>query len=551
MRGVRKAIGGGLLLAVAAAVMSAAEPPVADGTSGPSERWVDPSGVRGKVILGAAGGAEVGVEAFLKAADPDAPLLIVGPATNERQRMRLHRAAQRWRQRGMAQVEVVAITSRADAARPDAGQRLESAGAAWLATGRSRQLAELLVDTPTHQRLQELLARGGVVGAGGAAAATLGSAVVVRSSGGELTTCRGLSLLPDCVVVARRAPESRRRQIRHAAQAAPTCLVLELTDDSAILVGGRRLRPLGPQAIGVYLAEHGDHVAATRQSAAPLTLDYVALQRAARARARTPFPPSVLPAPVVEQGALLLVGGGGLPRAILERFIELAGGPEAPLVVLPTALPEPLPEQDGVAQLLRELGARRVTVLKGRSRDEVESDEFARIMSEARGVWFGGGRQWRFVDAYAATAAERLLRDVLTRGGVIGGSSAGASIQADYLVRGNPLGNEDMMALGYEQGLGLLPGTAVDQHFSERRRFDDLASVVVRYPQVLGIGIDEATALVVQGSVGSVLGQGAVHFCTPAPEQDGKVTVEYQTVRAGASYDLQQRKALDAPPAVP
>ena len=86
-----------------------------------------------------------------------------------------------------------------------------------------------------------------------------------------------------------------------------------------------------------------------------------------------------------------------------------------------------------------------------------------------------------------------------------------ASIQADYMARGNPLGNLDIMAEGYEEGLGLLTGVAVDQHFTQRGRLPDLESLVARHPQYLGVGIDEGAVLIVQGRVGEVLGT-AVHF---------------------------------------
>ena len=111
-------------------------------------------------------------------------------------------------------------------------------------------------------------------------------------------------------------------------------------------------------------------------------------------------------------------------------------------------------------------------------------------MAKATGVWFGGGRQWRFVDAYEGTKAHPLMKEVLKRGGVIGGSSAGATIQGDYLCRGSPFGNEEIMYEGYERGLGFLPGVAIDQHFSRRKRFADMTALVKAYPQLLGVGLE-------------------------------------------------------------
>jgi cyanophycinase len=180
----------------------------------------------------------------------------------------------------------------------------------------------------------------------------------------------------------------------------------------------------------------------------------------------------------------------------------------------------------------------------------VESAEFIAALNEAKGVWFSGGRQWRFVDAYMGTRAEELFRDVLRRGGVIGGSSAGASIQSQYMPRGSPLGNLDMMADGYERGLGFLPGTAIDQHFSQRKRHADMTSLMRRYPQLLGIGLDEATAIVVQESTAEVIGRGNVYFYDyrsgpPGTERD------YMLAEPGEKFDLVSRTKNPARRATP
>ena len=123
------------------------------------------------------------------------------------------------------------------------------------------------------------------------------------------------------------------------------------------------------------------------------------------------------------------------------------------------------------------------------------------------------------------------------------GSSAGASIQADYLARANPLGNRDIMAEGYERGLGFIKGVAIDQHFAQRKRFKDMSSLVDRYPQLLGIGVDEGTALIVEGKVGKVEGKAKVHFYDRnQPVEEGKP--DYESVGHGGSYDLVARKIL-------
>src|SRR5699024_4910268 len=126
-------------------------------------------------------------------------------------------------------------------------------------------------------------------------------------------------------------------------------------------------------------------------------------------------------------------------------------------------------------------------VFHPRDREEANSPEFIAKLRDAGGIWFGGGRQWRTVDAFEGTASIAAFHDVLKRGGAIGGSSAGATIQGEYLVRGNPLGNLQMMAEGYERGFGFLPGTAIDQHFTQRKRQPDMLLLKRTFPQLLGL----------------------------------------------------------------
>ena len=148
------------------------------------------------------------------------------------------------------------------------------------------------------------------------------------------------------------------------------------------------------------------------------------------------------------------------------------------------------------------------------------------------------------MDAYEHTKALPLMHDVLSRGGVIGGSSAGASIQAEFMVRGNPLGNRDPMAAGYTRGFGFIKGCGIDQHFAQRSRFADMSAVVDKHPQLLGIGIDEATALIVEGDVGEVLGNGSVHFYD-RQKPLGNGDKDYVSVPSGKSFNLIERELIE------
>lgn len=249
-------------------------------------------------------------------------------------------------------------------------------------------------------------------------------------------------------------------------------------------------------------------------------------------------------------GSLVIAGGGSLGDTILQTFIELSGGgPEASLVVIPTAAGRESYDQDAnIADDLRRLGARDVVVLHTNDRAEADSPEFTAAIERAGGVWFGGGRQWRLVDAYGGTRTEKAFHDLLARGGCIGGSSAGATIQGSYLARGDTKNNQIMMG-DHEAGFGFIKNIAIDQHVLARNRQFDLFTILDAKPELLGVGIDEGTAMVVQGDTFDVLGRSYVlvydqSFWSregsqlkelPAPER------QFFFLRQGDRYDMKAR----------
>ena len=235
------------------------------------------------------------------------------------------------------------------------------------------------------------------------------------------------------------------------------------------------------------------------------------------------------------QGKLLVVGGGAM-GPLWEVFIELAGGKDAPIVVIPTAN-EPVAEVDAGVKTLRTRGATNVTQIHSRDPKIADTEEFVAPLRTARGVWITGGRQWRLADSYLGTRTLKELFAVLARGGVIGGSSAGATIQGSYLVRGAPSGNTIMMSPGHEEGFAFLRDTAIDQHVNTRGRAEDLRPVLKAQPTLLGIALDEATAIIVRGDRAEVVGAGSVRFFA-APEAPADL------LNAGAHYDLAARRRL-------
>jgi cyanophycinase len=240
-------------------------------------------------------------------------------------------------------------------------------------------------------------------------------------------------------------------------------------------------------------------------------------------------------------GSLFIAGGGALDADLLARFVELAGGSGARIVVIPTAgLEDSFPASWPGLRLFRSAGVHSVSVLHTRSRDVADSEAFVAPLRQATGVWLPGGRQWRLTDVYLGTRTQHELLALLERGGVVGGTSAGASVQASYMVRGAPESNAIMMAPGRDRGFGLLRDAAIDQHLTARGRQDDMLGVIEQYPALLGIGIDEGTALVVRGDRAEIAGRGRVAFYNAADRE----SLDYYFLTDGGVFDLSTRRTI-------
>lgn len=252
-------------------------------------------------------------------------------------------------------------------------------------------------------------------------------------------------------------------------------------------------------------------------------------------------------------GTVVVVGGGSMGPEIYQRFIEAAGGPNALIIDVPTAGGDSVYKQDAPGTRgWKQAGAKNIYVLHTTDRKLADSDSFAAILRRAGGVWFEGGRQFHLVDSYAGTKTEQGFHDVLARGGVVGGSSAGASIIGSFLVRGAPSNNNLIMDWpGYEKGFAFLRGVGIDQHVVARERLPDLAdSIMPKYPDLLGISEDEGTAWVVKGDVAEIVGRNKAFVYGGKDATDpGK---PFLTLHPGDKYDLGARhivhRAVDDSP---
>ena len=244
-------------------------------------------------------------------------------------------------------------------------------------------------------------------------------------------------------------------------------------------------------------------------------------------------------------GTVIVVGGGSMGPEIYSAFIKAAGGPDALIIDVPTAGGDSVYTQDAAGTRgWKQAGAKNIYVYHTRDRKLADSDSFTAILKKAGGIWFEGGRQFHLVDVYGGTKTEQAFRDVLARGGVIGGSSAGATILGDFLVRGAPSSNNFIMYYpGYEKAFGYLRNVAIDQHVVARERLPDLAdSIMPRFPQLLGISEDEGTAWVVRGDTGTIIGRNKAFVYGGRDKTDaGK---PFLTLYPGDKYNLNTRRVL-------
>jgi cyanophycinase len=249
--------------------------------------------------------------------------------------------------------------------------------------------------------------------------------------------------------------------------------------------------------------------------------------------------PSVGPA----NGTVMVVGGGAQGPETFAKLIELAGGPDALIVEVPTAGGDSV-DLATVGRGLRAAGARNVVVYHTTSKAVADADTFVAKIANARGVWFGGGRHFRLVNSYAGTKSQRAFEAVLARGGVVGGSSAGASILGSYLVRGAPSNdNRIMNHPQYLVGFGYLRGVAIDQHVVARERLPDLHdSVTSKRPDLLGISEDEGTVWIVRGDTAEIMGRNKAFVYNGRDRNDGGRP--FLTLHPGDRYNLAARRVM-------
>ena len=218
-----------------------------------------------------------------------------------------------------------------------------------------------------------------------------------------------------------------------------------------------------------------------------------------------------VPAPASARGSLVIVGGGPRPPELRERFVQLAGGPgKASIVLFAMASSEGRESGEEEAKTLRDMGVDAISLFI--TREEAGTDSVVNRVARATGVWFGGGDQSRLTGVLKGTRTEAMMQERYRAGAVFGGTSAGAAVMSRIMLTGDERrrGGDRYPSDSSEanltiergnvvtsEGFGFLGDAIVDQHFVRRKRHNRLLTLVLENPSLVGVGIDESTALVV------------------------------------------------------
>ncbi len=257
-----------------------------------------------------------------------------------------------------------------------------------------------------------------------------------------------------------------------------------------------------------------------------------------------------------ENGKLIIIGGSARSEIFRQKFIEYTGGKDATIIIVPTAQGEEnIKRRDPNYERLKapfiQMGVKNIHVLNTEDSTVANREDFIAPIKKATGVWFTGGRQWRIADGFLNTKAHQEFNKLLERGGVVAGSSAGATIQGSYLARGDTQTNTVMMG-DHEEGLGFLTNVAIDQHLFARNRQFDMFEILDYKPELLGIGLDENTGIVVHGDWFEVIGESYVVMYDGTRWSAERDTVyqlpkgsrEFYMLKEGQKYDLTNRRVI-------
>lgn len=261
------------------------------------------------------------------------------------------------------------------------------------------------------------------------------------------------------------------------------------------------------------------------------------------------------------KGKLVIIGGGEDKEGdctILKEFVRLAGRAKARVVIMTVATDEPREAAAEYKKVFKKLGVEDVQAVDVSTRKDVHDEKALKTIEQANAIFFTGGDQIHITSLMGGTEMQELIRRKYEEGAVIGGTSAGAAMMSNsMIIRGDSNCTPRFGGMEIGPGMDFLSDTMIDTHFSQRGRIGRLLTAIAHYPQDIGFGIDENTAMVVSDQQLEVLGENSVtvidageitYTNLPDLERDQALTlhgVQIHVLSEGHKYDLEKRAPID------
>ncbi len=249
------------------------------------------------------------------------------------------------------------------------------------------------------------------------------------------------------------------------------------------------------------------------------------------------------------KGKLIIIGGGSIPDSLFSFFANYIGGKDQPVVYIPTATTDEEYIQKGEHLIkFTSQGYTNLNTIHTRDKKEADNPKNIELLRNAKGLYFGGGDQQLIADAYAGTKLYDEFIALLDRGGVIMGTSAGATIMGSLMIGGDAR-DDISKKYNFNPAFSFMTNTALDQHVLVRNRQFDLISVIENYPGTLGIGMDESTAIIVEAGQFKVWGISYAMLYDPMDwaaqkKKWGKVLKPFKMMASGSRFNFVTREII-------
>ena len=442
-----------------------------------------------------------------------------------------------WRQQKLTELTILHTRSRDVADSERFVEPLARATGVWFMGGNQAWLIDTYSETRTEAEMHKLLERGGAIGGTSAGAAVM-TRTMIRRGSPTAEVGRGFGFLDGAVVDQHFVRRMRQDRLLKVIEQQPTLVGLGIDEGTALLVQGRKLTVLGESEVRVCFARTESREALVESLRNGDKADMSALSRVAMAR-QQPRTQRSLAVPQVSEGTLVIVGGAAVPNEATERFVAAAGGAEATIALMSIDGESSEVADAELMDRLRKVGVKSVQRVEVTSRQQADDPKLAELLKAAGGIWLCGARQQSFVESCLGTAAEQICRDVLHRGGVIGGTAAGGLMQGDFLLNASPVPTKRMTMDGYDRGFGFFPGVAIAQSLQKGGGTpSELTQLQQEHPQVVGLGIEDSTALIVHGYLMEVVGKNQVAVLDGSTDS---VSPRSSILQPGDRYDFQDR----------